>query len=164
MPSRGTADSQPAPALQQRAISCVGLHSVGSCTSEPQLLPAQPHRKVRSLIWRIHQPLQQPERCHMQGMAPPPFFWQLTIHTLQRACEPTEMYVTWRWYPCSQLWHPIGHTCGPPRARSTTMLSTTTSLNAVDRDPNTTAVTAPVGLCTIVAMAAQDKAPAQTGS
>ena len=52
-------------------------------------------------------------------------------------------------------------TCGPPRALSTTMLSTTTSLQAVVADPTTMAAQAAPGPFTTVARAAHDSAPAR---
>jgi len=52
-------------------------------------------------------------------------------------------------------------TAGSPRARSTTKLSTTTSLQAVLSDPSSMAPTAAVGLCTSVASANHDALPAR---
>lgn len=56
-----------------------------------------------------------------------------------------------------------GCTCGALRERSTTMESTTTSLQAVPSEPTTVASSAPAGERTTVPMAAQDADPAQGG-
>lgn len=50
-------------------------------------------------------------------------------------------------------------TCGAPRERSTTIESTTTSEQAVLREPTMVAMTAPVGVVTTVAMAVQESVP-----
>ena len=55
-------------------------------------------------------------------------------------------------------------TCGAFLERSTTMESTTTSLQAVPSEPTTVASRAPAGDLTTVPMAAQDADPAQGGS
>ena len=54
-----------------------------------------------------------------------------------------------------------GRTCGALRERSTTMESTTTSLQAVPSEPTTVASSAPAGERTTVPIAAQDADPAR---
>jgi len=54
-------------------------------------------------------------------------------------------------------------TWGSPRERSTTMESTTTSLQAVPIAPSAIMATAAAGLCTNIAMATQLAAPAGGG-
>jgi hypothetical protein len=64
--------------------------------------------------------------------------------------------------PCSPAARAV-LTCGSPRARSTTRLSTTTSLAAVLRLLSSSAEAAPSGLRTTVANASQDRLPVVCG-